>query len=260
MGWTFYYIGKIDPEWKTSPMRREYVDLILSTSIAYGAMGWLIKEFDPSTAFGLEAMVRSYYMMQQLQQQYAFARPRKIEFADTSGKYFSSSEAHANGVIESSRVHVVYENGTEVYVNRGKTGVWPVADDKGRTVELPPSGWLVFNTSNGFHEVSAIVGGRRIDHVVSAGYEFLDSRGQWTVRGNLGASGAVVLKQEASDVLRLIDLHGNDRIRFSSSAGGRLMAYDADGQSLGDVEFTLPDPGWVEFKPLPKARSYIYAK
>ena len=69
----------------TAPKRREYVDLFLATTIGYGNMGWLINEFDPATPFGVEAMVRSYYMMQQLQQQYAFVPPKIIEYADREG-------------------------------------------------------------------------------------------------------------------------------------------------------------------------------
>jgi hypothetical protein len=261
MGPAFFYFGRdFDPEWRTSPRRRDYLDLFLATTIAYGNMGWLVEDFDTATPFGVEALVRSYYLMQQLQQQYAFVRPTTIEYAGPGGRFFSPGEAHANGALELSRLHVVYENGTQVYVNRGKDGAWAVKDHQARTVELPPSGWLVFNSSNGFYELSAAVSGRRIDHVVASAYEFLDGRGQWIERGGLGAQGAVVLRRKSADVLELIDLYGNDRIRFAAAPGGTLMAYDADGGSLGRAESTAPRTGWVEFKPIPAARSYVYAK
>ena len=107
-----------------SPKRREYVDLFLATTIAYGNMGWLVREFEEHQPFGAEAQARSYYMMQQLQQQYAFARPAKIEYADRHGNFLTPSQAHLTGAIADSRLHVRYENGTEVYVNRGSAGSW----------------------------------------------------------------------------------------------------------------------------------------
>ncbi|HWB98530.1 MAG TPA: hypothetical protein VG672_17590, partial [Bryobacteraceae bacterium] len=45
MGYTHYYLEKIDKDWLKSPKRREYVDLFLATTIAYGNMGWLVREF-----------------------------------------------------------------------------------------------------------------------------------------------------------------------------------------------------------------------
>ncbi|MCC6589329.1 MAG: hypothetical protein IT168_21705 [Bryobacterales bacterium] len=261
MGYTFYYLEQIDKKWRDSPKRRDYVDLFLSTSIAYGNMGWLVNEFDQSTEFGVEAMTRSYYMMQQLQQQYAFVRPRKIEFAspDVPGKWYTASEAHANRAIEDSRLHVSYENGTEVYVNRGQSGNWTVKDHRGQSVDLPASGWLVYNPSNGFYELSANIAGRRIDHVASTGYEFLDGRGQWTEYGNLGATGSVVMRQKGTGVSELIDLYGNNRIGFKAPAGGTLTAYDPDGDNLGKVPTQSPNPGWQQFQPVPKGRTYVYA-
>ena len=97
MGYTGYYLNQIDKNWTTSPKRREYLDLFLATTIAYGNMGWLVTEFDPVGAFRVEALARSYYMMQQLQQQYAFSEPKVIEYADRNGKFLTPSQALATG-------------------------------------------------------------------------------------------------------------------------------------------------------------------
>ena len=260
MGYTYYYLSRLDPKWLESPKRREYVDLFLATTIGYGNMGWLVKEFDPEQPFGVEAMARSYYMMQQLQQQYAFVRVKRIEYAAPDGKWLTPSQAHATGAIAGSRLHLVYENGTEVYVNRGTAGAWTVKDHRGNAVELPVSGWLAFNPANGFYEASASEHGRRIDYVASAGYEFLDGRGQWTRRGNLGATGSVALRTKAPGVLELIDIYGNDRIAFQAKPGGTLAAYDPDGKSLGKVELRTPEAGWLEFTPAPNGRTYVFAQ
>lgn len=259
MGYTHYYLDGVDPKWRESPKRREYVDLFLATTIGYGNMGWLVREFGINDPFGIEAMARSYYMMQQLQQQYAFVRPKTIEYGARDGRLISASQAHATGEIADSRIHVVYENGTEVYVNRAASGNWNVKDHKGTTVELPPSGWLVFNPANGFYEVSGNLGGRRIDYVRAPEYEFLDGRGSFTEHGGLAATGSVALRRKAPDVLELTDLYGNERLGFAAPARGTLIAYDPDGKSLGPVATTSPKEGWVEFQTLSGARRYVYA-
>ena len=251
MGPAFFYFGRgFDSNWQTSPKRRDYLDLFLATTIAYGNMGWLVTEFDINTPFGVEAMVRSYYTMQQLQQQYALQKPVKIEYAAAGDRMVPAGE------VNESRLHVVYENGTEVYVNRAAAGLWTVKDHQGRAVELPPSGWLVFRPANGFYEISANVAGRRIEYVNARDYEYLDGRGQWTEHGKLGARGGVVVRRQEGGRLELIDLFGNDRIGFASPSGGTLTAYDADGKSLGAVPSASPRDGWVEFKPAAGARSY----
>lgn len=252
MGYTYYYLSQIDPKWTESPRRREYVDLFLATTIGYGNLGWLVREFPEQESFHVEAMARSYYMMQQLQQQYAFVRPKVIEYADRQGRMLSPSQAHATGAIADSRLHVVYENGTEVYVNRSSSGIWKVKE-----VELPVSGWLAFNDANKFYEISANVGGRRIDYVRAPEYEYLDGRGQWTRHGRLGATGSVALRPGAGGGFELIDIYGNDRIQFAAGPG-LLLAYDAEGKSLGPVEVWALGEGWQEFKPVPGGRRYVY--
>jgi hypothetical protein len=258
MGYTFYYLEQIDKEWTKSPRRREYVDLFLATSIAYGNMGWLVREFGEDE-FGIETLARSYYMMQQAQQQYAFQRPKTIEYAGADGRMMTASAAHATGAIAEGRLHVVYENATEVYVNRNPTKTWMVKDENGADVELPVSGWLVFNRAAKFRELSALVGGRRIDYALAPEYEFLDGRGTWTEHGSLASSGSVVLRRRGEDVMEMIDLYGNRRVAFQAVRDGVLTAYDADGRSLGTVEAVSTKPGWREFKPVEKGRKYVYA-
>src|SRR5690242_11817747 len=100
-------------------------------------------------------------MMQQLQQQYAFCPPKLIQYTDLSGKSYTPSQAVSTGAIAHSRLHVVYENGTEAYVNRSTHETWTVNDQAGVSVVLPVSGWLVFNRSNHFYEMSAMENNHR---------------------------------------------------------------------------------------------------
>jgi hypothetical protein len=255
MGDTGFYLSQIDENWTKSPKGREYLDLFLATTIAYGHMGWLVTDFDEP--FRVEAMARSYYMLQQLQQQYAFAEPKVIEYADRSGKFLAPSAAIATGATAEGRLHVVYENGTEIWVNRASQGTWTVIDSAGVAHELPVSGWLAINLQNHFREESANLAGHRVDAVEAPEYEFLDGRGQWTERGSLGATGGVALRHIGEGLLELIDIYGNDHIAFRAPKIESLMAYDPHGKSLGNVEFTSTQPGWYEFKLVGAGRRYV---
>jgi hypothetical protein len=259
LGDTGYYLSQIDKDWATSPKKRDYLDLLLASAIAYGNMGWLATDFDPAGPFNIEAMARSYYMMQQLQQQYAFAEPQTIEYADRAGKLLTPSQALASGANAEGRLHVVYENGTEIYVNRAPAGAWTVTDASHTPYELPVSGWLAFNTHNHFFEVSSTTAAHRFDYVQAPEFEFLDGRGQWTQFGNLGASGSVALRHSAEGLLELIDIYGNPRIAFRASSATSMIAYDGEGKSLGKVELTAPRQGWYEFKPVTGGRRYVCA-
>jgi hypothetical protein len=259
MGSTEYYLARLDEKWAESPKLREYLDLSLATTIAYGNMGWLGTVFSQSDTFNPEALGRSYYMMQQLQQQYAFVRPKRIEYADAGGVLLTPSQAHASGAIAASRLHVEYENGTHVYVNRGKEGVWTVKNHQGAAVDLPVSGWLAYNAASGFEEVSANASGRRIDYVKAPEYEYLDGRGQWTERGGLGATRSVARRERGGGVIELIDIYGNDRIAFAAEADGRLASYDPEGKPLGKVPLKSSRAGQYEFKPVPNGRMYLFA-
>jgi hypothetical protein len=145
-----------------------------------------------------------------------------------------------------------------VYVNRSTRGAWTVKDQQGKSVELPVSGWLVFNPRTDFYELSANVEGRRIDYVRAPEYEFLDGRGHWTESGNLAAAGSVARRQRDGGILELIDIYGNDRVAFQAKTGGEFMAYDPEGASLGKVELTSPHAGWFEFKPVTGGRRYLF--
>lgn len=258
MGATSYYLDRINKHWAESPEKSQYVDLFLATTIAYGNMGWLVKAINPSDPFAIVAMTRSYYMMQQLQQQYAFCPPKLIEYADQNGKWYKPSEALSTGVIKDSRLHVVYKNGTQVYVNRARQGTWTVKDQTGKSIVLPVDGWLAFNSTHHFYEISALVNNRRIDYVDAPGYEYLDGRGTWTEHGDLGATGSVALRHKPGGLLQFIDIYGNQQIAFRTPTSGILIAYSPEGKNLGDVKLVSPRPGWEEFNPVSGGRRYVF--
>ncbi len=85
------------------------LDQFVATSLAYGHIGFV--------DWGdLHGTLRIYYMMQQLQSHYVMIPVARIEY-DDGGKFVDTSEALISGAYLEGRVHVVYENGTEVWAN-----------------------------------------------------------------------------------------------------------------------------------------------
>ncbi|MCS7314066.1 MAG: hypothetical protein RMI94_07175 [Bryobacterales bacterium] len=179
----------------TAPPRK--VDLFLASTIAYGSLGWLVTGWGLDDPFGVAVMASSCYMIQQLQQQYASVRPRRIEYAGPRDRMLEPSQAHSTGAMAGGRIHVEYENGTHVWVNRASEGTWTVRGEDGASFRLPPPGWLAWNKAGGFLEFSAELVGRRVDYVRAPGYEFLDGRGQSTEYGRLGARRSVARRDRA---------------------------------------------------------------
>lgn len=259
MGNHEYYLQRLDPNWLQSDKLDWYIDRFLASTIAYGHNGWLIAYLEKP-----EIMARSYYMMQQLQKRYSMVPVLKIEYADLSGKMRLASQALAISVIRESRLHVVYENGLEVFVNgngssKASNKNWCFTAPDGIQVELPPAGWYVYDASTNFKEFSGLISNKRIDYVISPEYEFLDGRGQWTKMGNLAASGAVAMRSQRDRLLEFIDIYGNKRIGFKTTTkSGHMKAYDEEGNVLGEVPIKLVDSGYYEFCPVLKGRKYLY--
>lgn len=271
MGSPEYYLQQLDsrflewdhlnPKWIGKPEELDwYIDRFLATTIAYGHGGWLIAYLGRP-----DIMARSYYMLQQLQKRYAMIPVRKIEYADSDGKMMSVSQALITDAIRESRLHVIYENGLEIFVNgngssKSSNKVWSFISPDGCKIELPPAGWYAFDPLINFREFSALISGRRIDYVISNEYEFLDGRGQWTEIGNLATSGAVVMRQKKDGSLEIIDIYGNEKIKFKTSTkNGYITAYDAEGNLLDRISVKELGNEWYEFCTIPQGRKYVYS-
>ncbi|HIE26552.1 TPA: sigma-70 family RNA polymerase sigma factor [Candidatus Poribacteria bacterium] len=119
MPWTAGFFKK--EGWNAPERIESSIDRFIVATLAYGHIGWLVEE-----SHGIRLTCRSYYLIQQVAKRYAMQRPTKIEYANTDGKWLTVSQALATNAIEKSRLHVVYENGLELFVNY-PTG--PTADN-----------------------------------------------------------------------------------------------------------------------------------
>ena len=248
MPWTGGFLK--EPGWDKPENLDSSIDHFIAATIAYGHIGWLVEE-----TYGIQRTCRSYYMLQQLQKRYALRKPTKVEYADADGRFVTVSKAIATGIINDSRLHVLYENGLELFVNGSQT-IWTIRVGKDRTIDLPPWGWYAVHNETHFEEFSALVDGRRVDYVTSPEYEYLDGRGTPCALGGIAAKGGVAVRRSARSV-EVIDIYANDEIGIAVPFSCRCTAFDADGKSLGSVEVRKAGDGRSWFKTLSGARKYV---
>ncbi len=234
------------------------IDRFIAGTLAYGHIGWLVEE-----SYGIRRTCRSYYLIQQTAKRYALQRPTTIEYADSDGSWLSVSQALASGAIQDSRLHVVYENGLELYVNWDEERTWrlPIGLPEWAEISLPPNGFVAF-APDGFRAASAIWQAHRVDQVLSDEYAYLDGRGQQARNAALASEGAVamLLSKNAGQIIeqRLIDIEGNQRIGFRCEmVHPQCRAHDAAGCETSDVGLERGQDEKLWFEVVEGARYYV---
>lgn len=181
------------------------VDQFIATTLAYGHLGFLGE-------WGMPGDLKCYYMMQALQPHYAMVPVRRIEY-EANGVLVDTSTALQSPDWPTNRLHVVYENDTEVWVN-GAAEPWTLAirskqDGILRTsAELPPWGYIAWRDEAAdpvfvSSAVEPVAGDRRLggprqrlDIAQSPGQVYLDSRGGYAICDPLAVEGSGALKLE----------------------------------------------------------------
>jgi hypothetical protein len=245
MPWTSGFFK--EPGWDKPENIDRSVDHFIAATIAYGHIGWLVEEIH-----GIERTCRSYYMLQQLQKRYAMCKPAKIEYINSNGKTYTPSQAIASGIIGDSVLHVVYENGLNVYVNQSERD-WKYDS---RTL-LPQWGWAAFGPDRAFREFSGLFEDHRIDYVYSDDYEYLDGKGYLVSYNGLSARGSIAVRRR-ENLVEVIDIYGNNEIRLRLDWRARCTAYDANGNLLGEVSVTQLPGNIARIKTVDKARRYVF--
>jgi len=252
MPWT---AGFFKQEGWNAPERIENsIDRFITATLAYGHIGWLVEE-----SHGIRLTCRSYYLIQQVAKRYAMQTPMKIEYANADGNWLTVSQALATNAIEDSRLHVVYENGLELFVNypTGKISAdWHIPN---KNITLPPNGFLACDQA-GFIAASMLVNGNRVDQVISTEYAYLDGRDNQAENKWLATSGAVAMKLLIEPgQLEIIDIEGNNRIGFCCDFSTPVCtAYSPEGNSLGTLALEVKNgKHWLTC--VEGARRYVVA-
>ena len=164
------------------------LDQFIATTIAYGHIGFFSWN-------DLDGMLKIYYMIQQIQKRYTLEPVKQIEY-ECGGNLVGTSEALAYGDAPcTERLHVVYENGTEIWVNTSDA-VWSVETSAGR-YDLPRWGYAALS-DDGLLAYSAVDPGsrRRVDCCMGTDQFYADSRGGYISFGKLAVEGSGVLKRD----------------------------------------------------------------
>lgn len=164
------------------------LDQFIATTIAYGHIGF----FD---WVNLDGMLKIYYMVQQIEKRYTLEPVRLIEY-ECGGKMVDTSQALAFGDKPcTERLHVVYENGTEIYMNSSDES-W-IIKACNREFELPKWGYVAYS-NDGLLAYSAIdlIGKRRVDCCMGTDQFYADSRGEFMSFGKIAVEGSGVLKKD----------------------------------------------------------------
>ena len=173
------------------------LDQFIGTTLAYGHIGF----FDWQDLAGA---LRIYYMLQPIQSHYTMVPVAKIAY-EHAGRMVDTSEAIRTGAYLNGRVHVVYENGTQVWVN-GSPTAWAVETTPALgSAVLPRWGHLALSGDGSTVSTSRTQGAagekpggptRRVDLCTSPTQHYMCSRDGYAWADGLAAAGAAALKQE----------------------------------------------------------------
>lgn len=221
-------------------------DRYFAGTIAFGHVG----DFFNMRGRITPLVLRSYYLLQQLQSVYARDEVRGIRYADGTGSLLDTSAAMASGAYRRSQLKIDYVGGLEVWVNGNPEDVWTTPHG-----DLPPNGFFARSRDGGLIVSSAIIDGRRADHVHSLAYDYIDGRGRWH-RTPWGASdGQLVIRKDSTGELELIPFQATRFAVAAQTPPNRLVALDEFGSELGAVAHELRD-GLLFIQPVAKAISY----
>ncbi len=182
-------------------LRKMSVDNLLSAEIAFGNMGHLWADAPGMPKFGqnlldrakpedMRQICRSYFMVRQLQEYYAGGDVRLIQYQ--CGKdLLTATQMFRQNRKNEGKVHIAYNNGLELWVNRSPDTNWEVTVE-GKAMVLPPYGYAA-SLPGTLLEYSALVDGHRADYSRGPLYTYLDGRGTRTAFPELTAANAYVI-------------------------------------------------------------------
>lgn len=244
------------------------VDRYLANIVAYGNSGILVDK-----KYGPHLTMRSYYMVQALQQRYALQAPTKIAFWD-GFQMRSASEAMTMGLPTNTRmVYVEYGNGLKVWANDNPSmGFTAHLGDA--MFNIPPGGFMAYKKGDVFAISGSVVssfegmgglgalGGGRSDYVRSSAYTYLDGRGRLFEAPEGSCDGALAIRPVVGNRLELIHGSGGLPITVNRPYGTKgkvtnIEAFTEVGDSLGSVGADFEDGKRTTFHPMPGAVRYL---
>ena len=237
MGFGNMYYGR-DGEWtEDASVHSPWFDRFATATIAFGHIGFLAYEW------GFEGTLKSYYLLQALQQRYAMIPVKTIRYFDGT-KLVDTSAALVTDAYKRQQVFVEYESGLRVWCNLSFEDDWTVEVD-GQAYELPPASFVAFK-SDDILAYSAIVNGQRHELVQCAAYLYLDSRGEVVRTPAITARGTVAVKPDGDNAWWVIPATEAEEVTITfdwlgvdDEAAFQATAHNLDGEELGPA-FVFP--------------------
>ncbi len=184
------------------------IDFMLASEISLGSMGHIWDGINATTYFGgfrgtpqiWRNALKSYFMLRQLQELYAFTTPERILYY-IDGKEITATDMLRGNHENSAMIHTIYKNGLEVWTNKNKAKAWEITVD-GKALTLPPNGYAAFKQGV-LTEYSALVNGNRVDYSNGPLYTYFDTRDTRASFDGITASGGAFLlvKRNGNTVL-----------------------------------------------------------
>lgn len=174
------------------------LDRFLAATAIYGHAGLLVM-------LGNDIMLKSYYLIQQLQSHYVLEPVEDIRY-HADGRFHSPSEAVANDAYQQGHIYVRYRNGCEVWANLNREEPWTI-DFGGQPLVLPPHSFAArADGARPLIEYSALKDGHRVDYVASPAYVYVDARGTLTTFPEVQTDGAVAIRLRAPGTVEVLSI------------------------------------------------------
>ena len=237
------------------PRLTKPLNYLLSAQIVNGNMGHLWcgdtsflysgnRLLEKATPEQIRRVCRSYFMMLQLQELYAYSLPEEISY-QCGGELITATEMLRKNKRHEGKIHIRYDNELEVWVNRSPEARWTVEVD-GATMVLPPYGFAAFMPGK-LLEYSAEFNGRQVDYSKGPRYTYVDGNGSRTAFPEITCSNAYVIFNK-DDMQTLTPVPFIDEESVSILGLTRMTPLDRAGKELApEVELDVADAGKARF-------------
>jgi hypothetical protein len=225
-------------------------DRFFAGTIAYGHVG----EFFNSRGRINPLMIRSYFMLQQLQSAYAAAEIEEIRYADENGSLLDTSTAIATDAFRRSQLRLTYDNGLMIWVNGHLEEDWQTPH-----AELPPGGYFAKNRDGRLEVSNSLVEGHRVDRSFSPAYDFLDGRGRMLVTEHGAANRQLIVLKREDGSREAIPLQSTRFAVAVKEAPRDLVALDEVGAEMGPAKGEM-SKGLFFITPIQDAVSYRWVE
>ena len=251
MGNLEMFYGRGTPLGDTTAAVDASIDRFLAATVAFGHPGFLV------FTGGYRNTLRSYYMLQQLQERYTMASASSIQYLAADGTLHDTSAAVASGAYRRNQVVVRYGGACWVAVNGSGSERMRTTVD-GRALDLPPNGYAG-SAGEGdtlVNVLSADRDGHRADLAATPKYLYVDGRGEFVRFAEAASDGVGICRILPGGQYEIIPFQGSD-CGFAIRAA-KAVALGEDRRELGPARLR-ESRGLTYVEPVDGAFSYLLA-